>query len=136
MGRKPQRRDVCTRVADSFCCTVETNTTLESNYIPIEIILRKRERNTMPPKRINATNERWACWVCLRLRLDLAATSSLRAVEVSWWCCYSESTSCLLCDPHGLQHTRLPCPSLSPRVCPSSCPLNHLLCAILRVEYV
>ena len=26
--------------------------------------------------------------------------------------------------PHGLQHTRLPCPSLSPRVCPSSCPLN------------
>ena len=26
--------------------------------------------------------------------------------------------------PHGLQHTRLPCPSLSPRVCPSSCPLH------------
>ena len=26
--------------------------------------------------------------------------------------------------PHGLQHVRLPCPSLSPRVCPSSCPLN------------
>ena len=27
-------------------------------------------------------------------------------------------------QPHGLQHTRLPCPSPSPRVCPSSCPLN------------
>ena len=27
--------------------------------------------------------------------------------------------------PHGLQHTRPPCPSLSPRVCPSSCPLNQ-----------
>ena len=26
--------------------------------------------------------------------------------------------------PHGLQHTRLPCPTLSPRVCPSSYPLN------------
>ena len=26
--------------------------------------------------------------------------------------------------PHGLQHTRLPCPSPSPRVCPSSCPLS------------
>ena len=26
--------------------------------------------------------------------------------------------------PHGLQHTRFPCPSPSPRVCPSSCPLN------------
>ena len=25
---------------------------------------------------------------------------------------------------HGLQHTMLPCPSPSPRVCPSSCPLN------------
>ena len=24
--------------------------------------------------------------------------------------------------PHGLQHTRLPCPSLSPRVCSNSCP--------------
>ena len=28
-----------------------------------------------------------------------------------------------LCDPYGLQHTRLPCPSLSPRVCSNSCPL-------------
>ena len=27
-------------------------------------------------------------------------------------------------QPHGLNHTRLPCPSPSPRVCPSSCPLN------------
>ena len=26
--------------------------------------------------------------------------------------------------PHGLQHARLPCPSLSPRVCTNSCPLN------------
>ena len=27
-------------------------------------------------------------------------------------------------QPHGLQHARLPCPSLSPRVCSHSCPLN------------
>ena len=26
---------------------------------------------------------------------------------------------------HGLQHARLPCPSLSPRVCSISCPLSH-----------
>ena len=26
--------------------------------------------------------------------------------------------------PHGLQHSRLPCPSPSPGVCPSSCPSN------------
>ena len=27
-------------------------------------------------------------------------------------------------QPHGLQHTRLPCPSLSLGVCSNSCPLN------------
>ena len=27
--------------------------------------------------------------------------------------------------PHGLQHTRLSCPSLSPRVCANSCPLSQ-----------
>ena len=26
--------------------------------------------------------------------------------------------------PHGLQHTRLPCPSPSPRACSNSCPLS------------
>ena len=26
--------------------------------------------------------------------------------------------------PHGLQHARLPCPSLPPRVCSNSCPLS------------
>ena len=32
-----------------------------------------------------------------------------------------------LLQPNGLQHARLPCPSLSPKVCSNSCPLNHLL---------
>ena len=27
--------------------------------------------------------------------------------------------------PHGLQHTRLPCPALSTRVCSNSCPLSQ-----------
>ena len=27
--------------------------------------------------------------------------------------------------PHGRQHARLPCPSLSPRVCSKSCPLSR-----------
>ena len=27
-------------------------------------------------------------------------------------------------DSHGLEHTRLPCPLLSPRVCSDSCPLS------------
>ena len=33
------------------------------------------------------------------------------------FCCFSVSTLCPTLWPHGLQHTRLPCPSLSPRVC-------------------
>ena len=40
--------------------------------------------------------------------------------------CYSCSVA-LVSDslwPHGLQHSRLPCPSPSPRVCLNSCPLS------------
>ena len=29
-----------------------------------------------------------------------------------------------ICDPHGLQHARLPCPSPIPRACSNSCPLS------------
>ena len=32
----------------------------------------------------------------------------------------------LFCNPHGLQHARLYCPSLSPGVCSNSCPLSRL----------
>ena len=37
---------------------------------------------------------------------------------------FSRSVVFNVLQPHGLQHTRLPCPSPSPRVCPNSCPLN------------
>ena len=41
------------------------------------------------------------------------------------FCCWSVAQSCLtLLQPHGLQHARPLCPSPSPRVCPSSCPLH------------
>ena len=41
-------------------------------------------------------------------------------------CCYSVAKSCLdSLWPSGLQHTRLPCPSLSPRVCSDSRPLSR-----------
>ena len=36
------------------------------------------------------------------------------------YCCCIVVQSCLTLPPHGLQHTRPPCPSPSPRVCPSS----------------
>ena len=37
-------------------------------------------------------------------------------------CCLVAKSDSL--QPHGLQHARLPCPSLSPRICSSSCPLS------------
>ena len=39
-------------------------------------------------------------------------------------CCCSFTKSCPTLWPRGLQHGRLPCPSLSPRVCSNSCPLS------------
>ena len=39
-------------------------------------------------------------------------------------CCCSVSKSCLTLRHHGLQHSRLPCPSLAPGVCSNSCPLS------------
>ena len=40
--------------------------------------------------------------------------------------CYCSVTqSCPTLWPHGLQHARLPCLSLSPRVCSNSCPLSQ-----------
>ena len=39
--------------------------------------------------------------------------------------CCSVAKSCLTLRSHGLQHARLPCPSLSPGVCSNSCPLSQ-----------
>ena len=39
--------------------------------------------------------------------------------------CCSIIKSCPTLWPHGLQHARLPCPSLSPGVCSNSCPLSQ-----------
>ena len=46
---------------------------------------------------------------------------------MSKWGSYCSVTkSCLtLCDPHGPQHTRLPCPLLSLKVCSNSCLLSQ-----------
>ena len=43
-------------------------------------------------------------------------------VHYNFHCCSVTSDSSWL---HGPQHARLPCPSRSPGVCSSSCPLNH-----------
>ena len=56
----------------------------------------------------------------------------------------SVAQSCpTLCDPRGLQHARLPCPSPTPRACSNSClesvmPSNHLIlcCPLLLLSSV
>ena len=50
-------------------------------------------------------------------------------------CCHLVTKSCpSLCDPHELQHTRLPCPSLSPGVCWNSCCPLHLFALYISWE--
>ena len=44
--------------------------------------------------------------------------------DTLWWL-FSCSVVSDSLWPHGLQHTRLPCPSLSPGVCSNSCPLSQ-----------
>ena len=71
--------------------------------------------------------------VCWRRERDLSPSSS----SLSLLLLFSYSVMSDSLWPHGLQHTRLPCPLLSPNVCSNSCPLsqwcsNHLnLCCLL-----
>ena len=49
-------------------------------------------------------------------------------ILLKWTCCsslFSRKVTSNSLWPYGLQHTRLPCPSLSPRVCSNSCPLSQ-----------
>ena len=76
----------------------------------------------------------WNMWQ-RRLPLLFSAWISLPASSsASFQCCCSVTKLCLILWPHGLQHARLPYPSLSPGVCSDSCPLsrwchqlNHLI---------
>ena len=63
-----------------------------------------------------------------RIPTHCRGDSPLEAVVDSSCCCGSTTKSCLTLWPHGLQHTRLPCTLLSPRVCSDSCPLSWWCC--------
>ena len=45
--------------------------------------------------------------------------------RVEDWVQFSRSVTSDPLQPHGLQHTRPPCPSPTPRVCSNSCPLSQ-----------
>ena len=63
----------------------------------------------------------WSLRPCGGLILPLL--ESIR-VMLGCLCSCSVAKECLTLWPHGLQHARLPCLSLSPGVCSNSCPLN------------
>ena len=61
--------------------------------------------------------------------MDFSIHSSMRGVLTSIYkipsLLFSRSVVSDSLQPHRLQHARLPCPSPSPRVCSSSCPLSR-----------
>jgi len=54
------------------------------------------------------------------------APLSMGFFRQEYWLLLSRSVMSSSLQPHGLQHTRLPWPSQSPRDCSNSCPLNKL----------
>ena len=93
---------ICSVLQTAFCqhCTTITHITTISNkqyYIlaSVEIIF-----SSLPPSSIHPSSLPFFYYYCC----SVAKSNSLR--------------------PHGLQDTRLPCPSLSPGVCSNSCALS------------
>ena len=94
------------------------------------------QRPAQPPPTCQWDRKRWH--QCPRLRFPGAGGENLRKRRISKWktahretwmkcfsCCFccSVAKSCpILCDPHGQQHPRLLCPSLSTGICSNSCP--------------
>ena len=72
---------------------------------------------------VRRSKEKWwslSCYLSLQ-RLVMASAGWALFPVPSWFYC-SVTQSCPTLQPYGLQYPRLPCPSLSPRVCSNSCP--------------
>ena len=47
-GEEIQKRgNICMSITDALCYTVDTNTTLQSNYMPIKVILKINENTNI-----------------------------------------------------------------------------------------
>ena len=53
--KKGLGEDICICIADSLCSTVETNKTLQINYIPTEIKKKKKVLSMRGPSRVHST---------------------------------------------------------------------------------
>ena len=69
--------------------------------------------------------DRGAWWAAVLFWHILKQACVFYHLPYRWSCCCSVAQSCPTLRLHGLQHTRFPCPSLSPRICANSCPLTH-----------
>ena len=71
----------------------------------------------------SAVNSHLSCWT-RSWAWSLAPITTVWPPLVQYRCC-PVAKSCPTLWPHELQHSRLPCPSLSPWVCLNSCPLSQ-----------
>ena len=67
----------------------------------------------------------WDIINILRANNGKERKSKFAQLLISSICCCSVVKLCLTLWPKGLQHSRLPCPALSPRVCSDLCPLSQ-----------
>ena len=65
-------------------------------------------------------------------------TKAFVSRQLSWLCNYMCSVPklCLTLQPHGLQHARFPCPSLSPVICSHSFPLSRWCCLTISFSVI
>ena len=65
-----------------------------------------------------------SCFIYCLLSVCWDAWTVFESSNLVFVVCYSITQLCPTLRPRGLQHTTLPCPSLSPWVCWNSCPLS------------
>ena len=100
-----------------ICISVMTNSGWASFHVPnghLHIFFGKRSIHVFCPFLISFFWY-WLLWVH----------------SVFWICCPIAKSCLTFLWSHELQHVRLPCPSLSPRICSNSCPLSWWCCLII-----
>ena len=66
----------------------------------------------------------YSAWGCKELDMTERLHFHFCEIQICIFCCCSISQLSDSLQPHGLQHARLPCHSLSPEICSNSCPLS------------
>ena len=74
------------------------------------------------PKEVKSLSLKYICTLMF-IAVLFRITKVWKQPKYCWL--FSHSVMSDFLQPHGLQHTRFPCPSPSPRVCWNSCPLSQ-----------